>query len=90
MATAPTMSESHCQVIPFRVPILRDFRTVLYAGSCTEWIPYTSGLYGQDLPHFGAGLCLLAAGVSQRRVVLHDDAYIRTFAFAVHSHLLDV
>lgn len=33
---------------------LRDFRTVLYAGSCTEWIPYTSGLYGPNtFPFWG-------------------------------------
>jgi hypothetical protein len=44
----------------------------------------------RPFPFLGAGLCLLAADVSQRRPVLHDDAYIRTFAFAIHSHLLDV
>ena len=38
----PALPESHCRVIPFRVSILRDFRTVLYAGSSYEWIPYTA------------------------------------------------
>ena len=30
-----------------------------------------------------SGLCLLVADVGQRRPVVHDDAYIRNFDFAI-------
>jgi hypothetical protein len=46
---------------------------------CTVW--------PKDLPPFGA--CRLPFGQVAVRQVLHDDAYIRTFTFVVHSHLLD-
>jgi hypothetical protein len=35
------ISESRWRVTPFRVPILRDFRTMLYAGFRVEWMSYT-------------------------------------------------
>jgi hypothetical protein len=48
-------------------------------------------MYGlETFPVLGPAFYLLVTGVNQRRPVLHDDTYIRTFAFAVHSHLLDV
>jgi hypothetical protein len=40
--------ESCWRVPPFRVFILCDVRTVLYAGSRQGWIPYTEKLYDPE------------------------------------------
>jgi hypothetical protein len=52
--------ESCWRVSPFRVFILCDVRTVLYAGSRVGWIPYTAKQYGpKTFPILGpARVCL--------------------------------
>jgi hypothetical protein len=74
------MSENHKRVTPFRVPIFRDFRTVLYAGFLSDgydvllnYIAWNRSLLGLPFSHL--------AGLVLRR-------FPHTFACAVHSHLL--
>ena len=55
--------------------ILRDVRTVLYAGFHSSAVLRELARKTGNHPHFGASPCPLLADVSQRGLVLHDDAY---------------
>ena len=67
--------------------ILRDLRTVLYAGFTTSAVLRRLARKTGIHPHFGASPCPLLADVSQRGLVLHDDAYTPSLAFTIATCL---